>query len=314
LLQINSAAAPSRAPDIRAMILDDTPRVTRIIREVWKPLTILFVWDVAVTYFYIELDNTAPTLPLTIFGTVLALFLGFRDNSAYQRWWEGRILWGAMINASRNLTREAIAFLPDAPQRAIDLKRSIALRHIAYVHALRCQLRRTGECPEVYTLLSKEEADEAMGRANPANGFLDGTAKRLAEARADGWIDTIQQTQIERVMVDIANAQGGMERLKNTPLPMQYRFFPAFFTRVFCVLLPIGVVETLGWATPVGSTIAGLMFLAALQIGDDLTDPFSNTVHDVPLTAMCRTIEIDLKQAIGDDAPEPLKPVKGVLW
>jgi ion channel-forming bestrophin family protein len=83
---------------------------------------------------------------------------------------------------------------------------------------------------------------------------------------------------------------------------------------VFCVLLPIGVAETLGWATPVGSTIAGLMFLAALQIGDDLTDPFSNTVHDVPLTAMCRTIEIDLKQAIGDDAPEPLKPVKGVLW
>ncbi|UUL81971.1 bestrophin family protein [Sphingomonas qomolangmaensis] len=296
------------------MILNSTPRFTRIVREVWRPLTLLFVWDVAVTYFYTELPYTAPSLPLTIFGTVLALFLGFRDSSAYQRWWEGRILWGAMINASRNLAREAVAFLPDQPQRAIDLKRSIVLRHVAYVHALRSQLRRTGDCPEVYALLSKEEADEAMARANPANGFLDGTAKRLAQAQAEGWLDTIQQTQVERIMVDIANAQGGMERIKNTPLPMQYRFFPQFFARVFCLLLPIGLVETLGWATPVGSTIAGLMFLAALQIGDDLTDPFSNTIHDVPLTAMCRTIEIDLKQSIGDPAPEPIKPVKGVLW
>jgi putative membrane protein len=296
------------------MIVDNAPRLTRMIREVWKPLTILFIWDVAVTYFYWVRDNTAPSLPLTIFGTVLALFLGFRVNSAYERWWEGRILWGLMINASRNLAREAIAFLPDAPQQAIDLKRSIVLRHVAYVHALRCQLRRTSECPEVYQLLSKAEADEAMGRVNPANGFLDGTGKRLDEARGNGWIDTIQQTQIESVMVDIANAQGGMERLKNTPLPVQYRFFPSFFTRIFCVLLPIGVVETLGWATPIGSTIAGLMFLAAHKIADDLTDPFANSPHDLPLTAMCRTIEIDLKQAIGDDAPEPLKPVKGVLW
>ncbi|WP_448502204.1 bestrophin family protein [Sphingomonas sp.] len=296
------------------MIVDNAPRLTRMIREVWKPLTILFVWDVAVTYFYWVRDNTAPLLPMTIFGTVLALFLGFRVNSAYERWWEGRTLWGLMINASRNLAREAIAFLPDAPQNAIDLKRSVVLRHIAYVHALRCQLRRTGECPEVYQLLSKAEADEAMGRANPANGFLDGTGKRLDEARANGWIDTIQQTQIESVMVDIANAQGGMERLKNTPLPVQYRFFPSFFTRIFCVLLPVGVVETLGWATPIGSTIAGLMFLAAHKIADDLTDPFANSPHDLPLTAMCRTIEIDLKQAIGDDAPDPLKPVNGVLW
>jgi putative membrane protein len=95
---------------------------------------------------------------------------------------------------------------------------------------------------------------------------------------------------------------------------MQYRFFPSFFTRLFCILLPIGVVETLGWATPVGSTLAGLMFLAALRIGDDLTDPFSNTEHDVPMTAMCGTIEIDLKQTIGDSAPPPVTPVKNVLW
>src|SRR3546814_3843891 len=114
--------------------------------------------------------------------------------------------------------------------------------------------------------------------------------------------------------LDIANAQGGMERIKNTPLPNGFRFFPNLFTRVFCVLLPIALVESLGLATPIGSTLIGLVFLAVLSIGEDLTDPFANSVHDVPLTAMCRTIEIDLLQTAGLPAPEPLTPDHGVLW
>jgi len=294
------------------MIVDATPRLKHMAGEVWRPLLVLFLWDVIVTGVYYFHSFHAPALPLTLFGTVLALVLGFRDNSAYQRWWEGRVLWGAMINASRNVVRMARNYLPDV--EAKDLQRTIALRQIAYVHALRCQLRRLEPGPDVLRFLSAAEAEPALARRNPANGLLDGTGERFADARGRGWIDTIQQSAVERVLVDIANAQGGMERLKNTPLPNQYRFFPSFFTRLFCVLLPIGLVETLGLATPIGSTIAGLMFLAVLQIGDDLVDPFSNTLHDLPLNAMCRTVEIDLLQAIGDPAPEPLQPVKGVLW
>lgn len=294
------------------MIVTPSPRLTQIVREVWKPLAVLFVWDVAVTGFYLWSPFSAPSLPLTIFGTVLALFLGFRDNSAYQRWWEGRVLWGAMINASRNIAREARNFLPEG--EAHDMRRSIVLRQVAYVNALRTQLRRQTPDEEVLRFLSKGEAEPALARTNVANGLLDGTGRRINDAMKKGWIDTIQQARMESTLVDIANAQGGMERLKNTPLPNQFRFFPTFFTHLFCVLLPIGLVETLGIATPLGSTIAGLMFLAALQIGDDLVDPFANTVHDMPLTAMCRTIEIDLLQAIGEEPQPPLQPVKGVLW
>jgi putative membrane protein len=294
------------------MIVDATPRLKHIAAEVWRPLLGLFLWDVTVTVTYYVLPFRAPSLPLTLFGSALALVLGFRDNSAYQRWWEGRVLWGSMINASRSLARVARNFLPDHEAR--DLQRTIVLRQIAYVHALRCQLRRLDPAADVLRFLSPAEAEPALARRNPANGLLDGTGERFADAHKRGWIDTIQQSAVERVLVDIANAQGGMERLKNTPLPNQYRFFPSFFTRLFCILLPIGLVETLGIATPVGSTIAGLMFLAVLQIGDDLVDPFSNTLHDVPLSAMCRTVEIDLLQAIGDSAPDPLQPVKGVLW
>ncbi len=294
------------------MIVDAAPRLSRIVSEVWKPLLILAVWDIIVTVTYFILPFKAPSLPLTLFGSALALFLGFRDNSAYQRWWEGRVLWGAMINASRSLARAARNFLPEPEGH--DLKRTIVLRHVAYVNALRCQLRRQPADQEVLRFLSRGEAEPALQRVNIANGIVDGTGRRIDTARRNGWIDTIQQTSMESVLIDIANAQGGMERLKNTPLPNQYRFFPTFFTHLFCVLLPIGLVESLGYATPLGSTIAGLMFLAILQIGDDLVDPFANTVHDVPLSAMCRTIEIDLLQAIGEQPPEPLKPDKGVLW
>ncbi|MDF0541926.1 bestrophin family ion channel [Sphingobium sp. H39-3-25] len=295
------------------MIVTATPRLKQIIREVWKPLALLFIWDVFVTATYYVLPFRAPSLPLTLFGSALALFLGFRSNSAYQRWWEGRGLWGLMINASRSLARQARNYLPDPEAR--EMKRTIVLRQIAYVNALRCQLRRQSPDAEVLRFLSRGDADFALARTNVANGILDGTGRRINIARERGWIDTIQQTSMESVLIDIANAQGGMERLKNTPLPNQYRFFPTLFTHILCILLPIGLVETLGFATPLGSTMAGLMFLAVLAIGDDLVDPFANAVHDVPLSAMCRTIEIDLLQAIGDDAPAPLTPdASGVLW
>ncbi|KQN81279.1 bestrophin family protein [Sphingomonas sp. Leaf62] len=297
------------------MIVSDAPRLPRIVAEVWKPALALFVWDVIVTVVYFVLPFKAPSLPLTIFGSALALFLGFRVNSAYARWWEARSLWGLMINASRNLARGAISYIgPENEGQKRDLKRSIVLRHIAYVHALRCQLRKLDSKDEVHRFLSRDEAGEPLGRTNVANGLLDGTGSRIAEAQRRGWIDSIQQTGLESVLIDIANAQGGMERIKNTPLPVQYRFLPSLFTRLFCIVLPIGLVETLGIATPLGSGLAGLMFLAVLQIGEDLADPFANIVHDLPLTAMCRTIEIDLLQAIGDPAPQPLTPDKGVLW
>lgn len=294
------------------MIVTATPGFKQIVREVWRPLALLFVWDVIVTVTYYTVPFTAPSLPLTLFGSALALFLGFRSNSAYQRWWEGRGLWGLMINASRSLARQTRNFLPE---EAADLKRAIVLRQIAYVNVLRCQLRRQSPEAEALRFLPEEEARVALARTNVANGLVDGTGRRIDLARQRGWIDSIQQSAMESVLVDIANAQGGMERLKNTPLPMQYRFFPTLFTHLLCMLLPLGLVDTLGLATPLGSTVAGLMFLALLAVGDDLVDPFADTLHDVPLTAMCRTVEIDLLQAIGESAPPPLTPdANGVLW
>jgi putative membrane protein len=295
------------------MIVGRSPRIRQSFQKAWSALIALFFWDLAVTIFYYISPFKAPALPLTIFGTALALVLGFRVNSAYSRWWEGRILWGAMVNVSRSFTRAVLAYLPDTPDaRAMGV--ALVKRHIAYVHALRCQLRREDPAPDMQRVLGEDGAMPELERRNPANGVLDGSDRLLMEAVQHGWIDTIQQTRIEGMLVDMSNAQGGMERIKNTPLPAQYRAFPKYFTRLFCILLPIGLVETLGMATPVGSAVAGFMFLAVLQIGDDLVDPFGNDVHDLPLTSITTTIEGDLNQAIGLPAPPPLQPVDGVLW
>jgi putative membrane protein len=292
------------------MIVGRSPRIRQSFQSAWKALIALFFWDLAVTIFYFISPFKAPALPLTIFGTALALILGVRVNSAYQRWWEGRILWGAMVNVSRSFARAVLAFFPpDAKDGATEL----LIRHTAYVHALRCQLRRQDMRATMRRLLGEGEIAE-FDRRNVANGLLDGSGQRIAEALRKGWIDTIQQVQLERLLVDMSNAQGGMERLKNTPLPAQYRSFPKYFTRLFCILLPVGLVETLGVATPFGSAVAGFMFLAVLQIGDDLVDPFANNIHDLPLDSVTTIIEGDLAQAIGREPPALVTPVDGVLW
>lgn len=304
------------------MIIPTVPRFSQLLGDIWKPLLLMFVWDVLVTALYFAQperytdfqSSTLSRTTLTLFGTVIALFLGFRCNSAYNRWWEGRTLWGLMINASRNIARSALAFIgqTDAPAKA--RMEAIVVNQIAYVHILRCQLRGTDRREPAERLLAAAEANRTLAYTNAANALLNENARLIAAALREGLIDTIQQSRMEAVLVDIANAQGGMERIKKTPLPMQYRLFPQLFVRVFCFLLPIGIAPYFGLWTPIGSTLVALMFLAALRIGDDLVDPFANTPHDLPLNAMCETVEIDLMESIGRQPPIPVGPVKGVLW
>ena len=296
------------------MIVGSSRRMRQIIVEVWKPLTVLFVWDVAVTAFHFMVPVKEPPLPLALFGTALVLFFGFRTNAAYARWWEARTLWGALINSSRSLTRITLSFTRWGSSSVDGLPESVILRQLALVHALRCQLRGQDPREDIVRVVGEDVAAEIEGRRNPANALLETISVIYADALATGRINLVQQSVVEQVLIDIANAQGGMERIRNTPLPNGFRFFPNLFARLFCVLLPIALVESLGIATPVGSTLIGLVFLAALSIGEDLMDPFANGVHDVTLSAMCRTIEIDLLQALGRPAPEPLTPVQGVLW
>ena len=137
----------------------------------------------------------------------------------------------------------------------------------------------------------------------------------LRQSKDRGWIHRLEWQAMDRNLDDLADAQGGAERIKNTPMPKQYDFFPMLFVQIYCLLLPIGMVENLGWFTPLGSTLVGFMFLALDKIGRDLEDPFDNKIYDVPLTSITRTIDINLRQLLGEvQLPLPEEPVRGVLW
>ena len=299
------------------MVMPESASLSRMVRHIGSPRLGLLVWDLLVVGLYVLLPDThrlAPTLPMTLLGSALALFLGFRNSAAYGRWWEARTLWGALVNSSRSVARACLHLIDDTPE-SMRLRYALVRRQIAYVHALRCHLRRQPCWDEIRPFLPQGEVQELRSLTNVPNAILNGTSRLVASAAAEGWIDSMRRVQIEDEIVALTNAQGGVERIKNTPMPREYDFYPTLFTRVFCVILPLGLVDSLLYFTPLVSTVVGFMFLAMDRIGADLQNPFDNMVHDVPLTALTRTIEIDLEQMIGSrDTPKPLQPVDHVLW
>ena len=299
------------------MIVSRVPRIGHAFREIAVPLFFLFLWDVVVTIVYFKVTPHVRPIELqfSLFGSALALFVGVSVNAAYGRWWEARGLWGLMINASRNVARQALTFCDETvPNARVGLGREMARAQIAYVNVLRASLRGQPTPVEAKTYLTPEWAASLESMVNKQNAILTDIGRLAAEAHRLGMLDPYARVRIDTTLVDIANSQGGMERIKNTPLPSQYRFFPSVFAKIFCIILPFAVVQDLGIYTPIGSALVGLMFLMAVEIGLDLMDPFADTIYDVPMTSMCRTVEIDLLQMMGEPAPEKIKPVDNVLW
>ena len=299
------------------MIVSRVPRIGHAFREIAVPLLVLSLWDIIVTILYFKLTPHIRPIELqfSLFGSALALFIGVSVNAAYGRWWEARGLWGLMINASRNVARQALTFCDETvPNARVGLGREMARAQIAYVNVLRAALRGQPVPSEAKTYLAPEWAASLETMVNKQNAILTDIGRLAAEAHRLGMLDPYARVRIDTTLVDIANSQGGMERIKNTPLPSQYRFFPSFFAKIFCIILPFAVVQDLGIYTPVGSALVGLMFLMAIEIGLDLMDPFADSIYDVPMTSMCRTVEIDLLQMMGERAPEKIHPVDNVLW
>jgi putative membrane protein len=284
-----------------------------LLKRLGPALAALGVYDIAVTVLYVRYGVTylsVPELPLPLLGGALGVFMGMRNSLAYGRWWEARTLWGAAVNNSRSLARGLLWMLPD-DERA----RTIAHQQIAWAHALRCRLRHQEPWDDIQPLLEADVLARVRRADNPPTALQAEQVRVIGTATRDRSIDSVQAAAIDRTMSEIANAQGGLERLSNTPLPRHFDHFPQVFMLAYCVMLPIGLVGDLGVLTPFGSTVVGVIFLALDRIGRDLERPFANTVHDVPITAITRTIEIDLRQMLGDvNVPRPLAPVDNVLW
>ncbi len=306
------------------MIVRDHLPLRRTWPNVSKRLGALFLVDLTITILYTQYEVRwlgVTALPLAIIGGALSVFLAFRNNSAYDRWWEARSLWGSLVNTARTFSRQVLTMVDDEPAEGKALpvrpvsKQVLVELQIAYVHALRCHLRRQNPFPELESHLPEEITAHLRTQRNVPIGLLLLKARVLRQYFDEGRIDAFRLTAIDRTLTDLCNVQGACERIKNTPLPRQYHYFPRFLVAVYCAMLPLGLVEGLGMLTPVVSTLVSFIFISLETIGKEIENPFENTVHDTPMSSLTRSIEVNLRQNLGQEIlPADVRPVDGFVY
>lgn len=301
------------------MIVRDHLPLKRIWPTVSQRLVLLFLFDFTIAALYSLADwrfLALPSLPLTTMGSAIGIFLAFRTNSAYERWWEARMLWGGLVNQSRTFARQALSMIDNGDSTQPNAFQ-LQLLHlqIAFVHAFRCHLRRQNPFPELRAHLGVEAAEALRHHANVPNAILAQAANVLRGARDQGLITDYRWTHMDATLTDLTNTLGACERIKNTPLPRQYDFFPRILVMAYCLLLPFGLVAGMGLLTPLASTVISFIFIALDTVGREIEAPFENSVHDTPMTSLSRAIEINLRQLFNDrNVPKEVQPVDGFLY
>ncbi len=253
---------------------------------------------VASIYHYELIDPKVqfPSFPLAVIGGALGIFVSFRTNSAYQRWWEGRKLWGRMINTSRHLCTQAVAYLP------AHAAQEIVHRHITYVHVLRCGLRGEGLAQDAHILRSVNqlELDLLKSSTNPNHALLNLQLKRLVELREQKEISEFYLSDMDASLRHLLDIQGGTERIKKTPFPPAYGFLAEQLTKIYACLLPIALFHHLSWWVVPVNILVCMCFQMVNEVGRVLENPFEDIWPALPLTAMSLTIERNLRQALNE--------------
>ena len=241
-----------------------------------------------------------------IFGIALSLFLGFRNNAAYDRWWEARRLWGQLIADGRSLGRETLVFLGDCAARTAILKGFAAFAEL-HNGALRGRDRRAEAAkwdPAAPTYLEARNAPDAALRRVSEIVRGEAVAERLSD---------MGQKALSERLASIALAQAGCERLASTPLPFVYSLLVLRTSYLYCLLLPFALIDTAGWFAPAVEAVVAYVFFGLAAVTDELEHPFRDAVNGLPLDAMCRVIEVSVAEALREAPPPYLEPVDNVL-
>ncbi len=260
----------------------------------------------------------ASAAPMSLLGIALSIFLGFRNNACYDRWWEARKQWGALIIELRSLSREAIALLEDGGGGDGALTgrrdaRGIVHRNIAFAHALAAHLRGHDAVAELTRLLEEGERSRVLRSGHRPDAILREQSLELAALRRNGRLSDIAWSSLTERVHALASVLAACERIRFTPLPFAYTVLLHRTAYLFCFLLPFGLADALGWFTPVLSAAVAYTFFGLDLLGDELEEPFGKEPNDLPLLALARTAEINLLEALGEPTPEPLEAVDFVL-
>lgn len=288
------------------------------------------LWSTSVWFLFhiLQLHQLAINFtPIGVLGSALAIFVAFRNNAAYGRWWEARKIWGGVVNSSRVLARLIITFADSHThlenydsQKSEAFKRSMVLHCIAWAHALRLHLRQQDHWEEIRPMLLSSTYQELLKSHNKPNYLHLLMGKKVYEAMANGTLGGFDSFQIEGQLLALANYQGAAERIKNTPLPRQYDFFTRMFVLLFTLLLPFGLAAlfttpSLSWMMVPVSILISCVFIIMERTGAANEDPFENSITDVPMSSLSNAIERDLKEMIGhSELPEKAVPIDGYLF
>ena len=306
------------------MIVRDRPSGLRlfltmrgsILGRIWKSLLVTTLLAAAVTWSggaLLHHKITLTTIPFTLIGLPLAIFLGFRSSSAYDRYWEGRKQWGDVVLRSRTLARQCLSLIDTGQpvERALtDVRARMIYRAIGHAHALRHHLRDTEAAADLKPLLRAGEWQDLQRASNKPHFLMIGMGADLRDCIRAGQVDTCLAAAIDATMTGMVGAGVACERIKNTPVPFSYRLLLHRTSYMYCFLLPFGLVDTIGLMTPFVVAIITYTIFGLDALGDEIEEPFGTSANDLALDAVCRTIEIDLREALGDpDVPAPLAPV-----
>ncbi|MGB1928652.1 MAG: bestrophin family protein [Mariniblastus sp.] len=270
----------------------------------------------ALDYQYHLEEFDFPLTIVGILGTVIGLLLAFRTNSSYDRWWEGRILWGAIVNDSRTWTRQLLEFtsFENADEAQQEKINSMAYRQIAWCYALARSLRKQNVEEDLPCFLNAKEIEGYRSSQNIPNDLLLKQAGELRQFYRDGSLELFQFVELEKTLTRLTNSMGGCERIKNTTFPKSYSLLVHLLIYVFVMFLPFGLVEVPAIGLIITSIILAFAFLLIERVSIYLQDPFNARSSDTPMLALSRTIEINIRQMLREtDLPEAKQPIDGVL-
>ena len=266
-----------------------------------------------------RLKITLTTIPFTLIGLPIAIFLGFRNTAAYDRFCEGRKLWGELVLRSRILARQCHSLI-EYPEPALaknglsDIRVRLIYRTCAYAHAVRDMLRGQDDAPELKYLLQDAELQQLQGSSNKPNFLIQKMGMDLRQSLQEERIDPCLASAIDGTLSGLTIAAACCERIRNTPIPFSYTLLLHRTAYIYCFLLPFGLVDSIGFMTPFVVAIVAYTFFGLDALGDEIEEPFGLEANDLPLNAICRAIEIDLRESLSDDnVPAPMEPINFCL-
>ncbi|MCL7998968.1 bestrophin family protein [Brucella sp. 21LCYQ03] len=281
--------------------------VTRILPQIFA----VFVLSMVVVWAHRAFPGWVPAFnngtAFALLGIALSIFLGFRNNACYDRWWEARKVFGKLVYVTRGFARATLV-LDQLP--GMEGAREKLLHYtIAFTQSMVPHLRPGDGQAKAHKWLTLDEQKAFAQSRNGPDYILRKIGVLLAELRGAGRIDAIDFQTLNASVSGLSEVQAASERLRFTPVPFGYTLLLHRTAYLFCFFIPFGFADMLGWGTPFATTLVAYTFFGLDALGDELEEPFGTLPNDLPIGAIADTIEINLREALGEtdlpDLPQP---------